>query len=196
MFQSAALYMWLVRLHFYFANMFLDVTFFPQFPYLFPLMDIDFVFSHNLVMFIHPYRSAGSLKDLIYGVCGWWDCNFITMMHIYFLMFSWLKFGKELSTLCWPFAFAFFPNTSRRSIMELEAAIGHGAKVSKKSDKLEGEEKKGKLSSLLLFPFFLSHSCLMPSWSRWFAHASSLWIKGDSVTSTYPSWLWKYKADC
>lgn len=38
-----------------------------QFPYLFPLMDIDFVFSHNLVMFIHPYRSAGSLKDLIYG---------------------------------------------------------------------------------------------------------------------------------
>lgn len=40
--------------------------------------------------------------------------------------------------------------------MELEAAIGHGAKVSKKSDKLEGEEKKGKLSSLLLFPFFIS----------------------------------------
>ncbi|RMX58121.1 hypothetical protein pdam_00000015 [Pocillopora damicornis] len=38
-----------------------------QFPYLFPLMDIDFVFSHNLVMFIHPYRSTGSLKDLIYG---------------------------------------------------------------------------------------------------------------------------------
>ena len=70
MLQSAALYMWLVGLHFYFANMFLDVTFFQQFPYLFPLMDIDFVFSHNLVMFIHPYRSAGSLKDLIYGVCG------------------------------------------------------------------------------------------------------------------------------
>lgn len=57
--------------------------------------------------------------------------------------------------------------------MELEAAIGHGAKVSKKSDELGEEEKKGKLSGLLLFPFFLPHSHLMPSWSRWFAHALS-----------------------
>lgn len=46
--------------------------------------------------------------------------------------------------------------------MELEAAIGHGAKVSKKSDKLEGEEKKGKLSSLLLFPFFYLTLALCP----------------------------------
>lgn len=46
--------------------------------------------------------------------------------------------------------------------MELEAAIGHGAKVSKKSDELGEEEKKGKLSGLLLFPFFLPHSHLMP----------------------------------
>ena len=42
--------------------------------------------------------------------------------------------------------------------MELEAAIGHGAKVSKKSDELGEEEKKGKLSGLLLFPFFTSLS--------------------------------------
>lgn len=31
-------------------------------------MDVDFVFEHNLVMFIHPFRFAGSLKDVIYGV--------------------------------------------------------------------------------------------------------------------------------
>ncbi|KAM7449617.1 hypothetical protein ABFA07_002536 [Porites harrisoni] len=38
-----------------------------QHPYLFPVMDVDFVIEHNLVMFIHPYRSTGSLKDIIYG---------------------------------------------------------------------------------------------------------------------------------
>jgi len=38
-----------------------------QYPYLLPVMDVDFVFEHNLAMFIHPFRSAGSLKDVIYG---------------------------------------------------------------------------------------------------------------------------------
>lgn len=38
-----------------------------QHPYFFPVMDIDFVFEHNLVMLVHPYRSGGSLKDIIYG---------------------------------------------------------------------------------------------------------------------------------
>lgn len=38
-----------------------------QHPYLFPVMDVDFVFEHNMVMFIHPFRSGGSLKDVIYG---------------------------------------------------------------------------------------------------------------------------------
>lgn len=38
-----------------------------QHPYLYPVMDVDFVFEHNLVMFIHPFRSGGSLKDVIYG---------------------------------------------------------------------------------------------------------------------------------
>lgn len=46
--------------------------------------------------------------------------------------------------------------------MELEAAIGHGAKVSKKSDELGEEEKKGKLSGLLLFPFFYLTLTLCP----------------------------------
>ncbi|XP_078356019.1 slowpoke-binding protein-like [Oculina patagonica] len=38
-----------------------------QHPYLLPVMEVDFVFEHNLVMFVHPFRSAGSLKDVIYG---------------------------------------------------------------------------------------------------------------------------------
>ena len=46
--------------------------------------------------------------------------------------------------------------------MELEAAIGHGAKVSKKSDELREEEKKGKLAGLLLFPFFYLTLTLCP----------------------------------
>ena len=39
-------------------------------------MDVDFVFEQNLVMFIHPFRSAGSLKDVIYGV---WQHNYGTI---------------------------------------------------------------------------------------------------------------------
>ena len=39
-----------------------------QHPYLFPVIDVDFVFDHGLVMLIQPFRSGGSLKDVIYGV--------------------------------------------------------------------------------------------------------------------------------
>lgn len=46
----------------------MDCIFSCQYPYLLPVMDVDFVFEHNLVMFIHPFRFAGSLKDVIYGV--------------------------------------------------------------------------------------------------------------------------------
>lgn len=38
-----------------------------QHPCLFPILDIDFVFDHKLVMFVHPFQSGGSLKDIIYG---------------------------------------------------------------------------------------------------------------------------------
>lgn len=54
----------------------LDCFFSCQYPYLLPVMDVDFVFEQNLVMFILPFRSAGSLKDVIYGV---WQHNYGTI---------------------------------------------------------------------------------------------------------------------
>lgn len=52
----------------------IETVFSCQYPYLLPVMDIDFVFEHNLVMFIHPFRSTGSLKDVIYGVWQHYYC--------------------------------------------------------------------------------------------------------------------------